>query len=82
MRMYTTALYFVNDLFITRQPLLLSAAVGYRDKAQPPGLDKHSACRAPVAVRICEPQCITSLSGCFRVQFRMSTAPIVIFDYL
>jgi len=29
-----------------------------------------------VAVRICEPQCITSLSGCLRVQFRMSTAPV------
>jgi len=28
-------------------------------------------CRAPVAVRICEPQCITYLSGCLRVQFRM-----------
>jgi len=29
-----------------------------------------------VDVRICEPQCITSLSGCLRVQFRMSTAPV------
>jgi len=29
-----------------------------------------------VALRICEPQCITSFSGCLRVQFRMSTAPV------
>jgi len=36
----------------------------------------HSICRASVAVRICEPQFITSLSGCLRVQFRMSAAPV------
>jgi len=30
--------------------------------------------RAPVAVRVCEQQCITSLSGCLWVQFRKSTA--------
>jgi len=36
----------------------------------------HSKCQAPVAVRICEPQCITSLNGCLRVQLRMSTAPV------
>jgi len=29
-----------------------------------------------VALRICEPQCITSLIECLRVQFRMSTAPV------
>jgi len=29
-----------------------------------------------MAVRICEQQCITSLSGCLRVQFHMSTAPV------
>jgi len=33
-------------------------------------------CRAPVAVNICKPQCITYLRGCLWVQFRMSTAPV------
>jgi len=39
-------------------------------------LSRMKLVRAPVAVRICEPQCITSLSGCLRVQIRMSTAPV------
>jgi len=39
-------------------------------------LPSDTSCRAPVAVRLNEPQCITSFSGCLWVQFRMSTAPV------
>jgi len=33
-------------------------------------------CQASVAACICEPQCITSLSGCLWVGFRISTEPV------
>jgi len=38
-------------------------------------------CRAPVAVCICEPQCITSLNGCLWVKFRTSTATCIWLPY-
>jgi len=41
-----------------------------------PSSSFHSFSYFPVAVRICEPQSITSLSGCLQVQFRMSRGPV------